>query len=499
MRRKISRRTLLQGGAGCMIALPLLEGMRVASAQAVSPPRFITYHQPFSMFGDAFWPPEPGKSQYDKRSGTIDLYPRSGVGPLDNPNFEFTETLKPLESVRSEMLILEGLQNAGSNHDGYCSILNGYEPLEISDTEVTGGGISLDHYLAKQLGHDKTMRFPNLQLGVIVTAAGTKSAVSWIDKGQSVPAMENPRNVFNKLFPSSQVVAPAATAPTFSADMLRARQKSVLDAAIQHAETLRPSLSTLDRQKLDQYLEAFRSVEQRIDIVSQPTVSCMTPAYPADLFPTNGEINEQYLALQPQIADVMMDLGAMAFACDLTRIITFQMNEEGNNLVFTWIPGQRARWHDLSHIWLTPGQVPYEMDPNDPGSMSWWEDVQNFINVGAWNAGQVFKLQEKLKQHAVYDNTLLLWTTNMGQGNSHASINIPLVLLGNLNKYFKTGRHIRIIDSNSLTTDPIPEFDPTNMRYINDLLTTILNAYGLPDANFGDPMISRGAISEIRA
>ncbi|MDX2051211.1 MAG: DUF1552 domain-containing protein [Polyangiaceae bacterium] len=485
MRKSISRRTLLHGGAGCLIALPLLDGMRVARAQATAPARLITYHEPYAMFADAFWPPEPGKPQYDKKSGKIAELPTSGVGFMDNPAYEFTEILKPLESIRNEVLVLEGLQNAGNNHDGYCSILTGYEQLERSDTDVTGGGISLDHYMAQKLGYDKSMRFASMQLGVIVEGNGSKSAVSWVAQGQSVPAENSPRNVFNKLFPNGAATQTTTPMPV-SADMLRARQKSVLDAALDQAAALRPSLSTLDQQKVDQYLEAFRSVEQRIDVLSKPTATCAAPAYPADYSLQPEQSQDSYYAQQPEIADVMMDLSAMAFACDLTRIITFQMNEEGNDLVFTWIPQQRGRWHQLSHIFLQPGQVPYELNPADPAQMSWWEDVQNYINVSVWNAQQVYKLQDKLKQHGVYDNTLLLWTTNMGQGNTHGSINIPLVLLGNVNNYFKTGRHIRLDI-------------PGEYRRINDLHVNILNAFGVPDTSFGFSEFNKGPILEIKA
>lgn len=467
-----------------MIALPMLEGMRVARAQAASPARFISYHQPFAMFADAFWPPEPNKPHYDKTSGKIAELPTSGIGPMDNPAFEFTETLKPLEAIRNEILVLEGLQNAGNNHDGYASILNGYEQLERSETDVTGGGISLDHYLAQKLGHTQSMRFANLQLGVIVEGNGSKSAVSWTGLGQAAPAQSDPRNVFNTLFPNGASTQPMSTAMPITAEMLRARQKSVLDGALAQATALKPSLSLLDQQKLEQYLETFRGVEQRVDVLSKPTVTCNTPALPADY--SQGENRDAYLSLQPAISDAMMDLAAMAFACDLTRIITFQMNEEGNDLVYTWIPQQRGRWHALSHIFLQPGQVPYELNPNDPAQMSWWEDVQNYINVGVWNAQQVFKLQDKLKQHAVYDNTLALWTTNMGQGNTHGSVNIPLVLLGNVNNYFKTGRHMRVDNS-------------SEYRRINDLLVNVLNAFGLPDTSFGFPGFNKGPIADIKA
>lgn len=492
MPTKLTRRTVLRGGAGCMIGLPLLDGMRVAKAQAAAPARFITYHQPFSMFADAFWPPEPGKSQYDVNSGKIDLWPRSGDGFLDNPDPQLSAILKKLEPIKKEILILEGLQNAGNNHDGYCSILNGYEPVEQSSTEQTGGGISLDHYMAQKLGFDKTMRYPNLQVGVMNNFTGSKGAVSWTAKGQAAPAEDNPRNLFNKLFPNGASTQPGTMNP-MSAEMLHAQQKSVLDAAIGQATALRTQLSRLDQEKLDQYLTAFRSVEERISVSAAPTIGCMPPSglkLDYSVNPDSGN-NDSYLAEQPNMTKDMIELMAMAFACDLTRIITFQMCTEGNNLVFSWLPNQRGRWHDLSHIWLEPGQAPYQADPMDPTSMSWTEDVNNFIAMCDWNTEQVFNLQDALKRHGVFDNTLLLWTTNMSQGNYHASINIPLVLIGNVNKYFRMGRHLRL--------DNGANFDGGSYRVINDLLVTLLNAYGVPDTTFGDPMLCRGALKDIVA
>jgi hypothetical protein len=466
--RILRRRAFLFGGAGCVVGLPLFESLGNAQPSN-APPRFVGYLQPFSCFQEFFW---PGMPAFNMAGGQIAGYPASGRSALDDPNFTFSRILAPLAAHRQDTLIVEGLDNAFGNHDSYCCMLSGVPPINpidgSDDGDLFGNGITIDHELAKHIGKDT--RYPTLQLGVFTgDGTGSKGAVSWSAPLQAAPPQQIPHLVWEQLF------ADVGGDPA-QAEQLRAENASVLDAAIQQADSMRLQLSQLDRERLDQYLTAFRGVEQNIGRLA--IASCERPPEPLHCDRESPTQCEAYfhLELMPQLVSAQFDLLAMALACDLTRVITFQMSVEGNNLVFPWI-GNTGGWHDLSHLGPSEG----------PADAVWIDHAEQYIKSSIWNTEQLALLVQRLKDFGVFDNTVVLYTQSMGNGQVHQSNNIPVVTLGNVNGALRPGRHVRV-------GDPL-----RNERRINDMLVTLLNAYGVPSTSFGLPEFNKGALGMLLA
>src|SRR4029453_13134844 len=120
---------------------------------------------------------------------------------------------------------------------------------------------------------------------------------------------------------------PATTPDEDAAKALLAQRKSVLDAVASEFGALTPRLSAQDRQTLDAHLTLVRDVERRLSI---GLGDCATPEVPPALDP----VSEMDM---PRIAELELDLLALAFACDLTRVASFQISTALNRIRYPWL------------------------------------------------------------------------------------------------------------------------------------------------------------------
>jgi hypothetical protein len=434
-----------------VVGLPLLDAMLPRGASAApSPRRFVVYAHPLGTLGEWFWPVPPGGTPwtYAHPMGRATTF-RTGTSPLDVPLSTLSPILTPLQAHRGEMLLVENLDNTTGNHGGYGAMLTGH-PLAGD----LGGGISIDQELARQIGKDS--KFPSLQLGIKSTKqVGKLATVSWYGAGKGAAPENNPRAVFDRVF------SDVRTDP-MQANAFLAQRRSVLDAALSQATSVRARLGAEDRKKVDNYLESFRSVEKRLAVTV--SAGCTKPQPPGAAFDAVEQL--------PATTRTQIDLLVLALACDLTRVATIQMSNEANNLVFTFL-GNKGRWHDLSHTTTRGG--------------GWEALMDEYVRVNKWNTEMIAYLVGRLKEMNLMSTTLVLWVNPMNNGQIHNSSNLPTALFGSLG-YFKQGRHVRL-----------PAAGKGENRYLNDLYTSILHAFGIAAGGFGDATRSRGAIAEIKA
>jgi len=467
---RLSRRAVLRGGAGAAIALPFLEAMerwmpaaatgRAAAQAAERPKRFIAYCQPLGTFGEVFFPPGPGGTLYEwpeeacaEGKCRARVF-RSGDGWLDDPSWRATEILAPLDRHRDDVIVLENVDNATGNHKAYAAMLTGWVPQTSSNPKYARG-ISIDQELAKHLGPDT--KFASLQLGVKTSSQpGTRQAVSWYDEAEPAMPEAYPRAVFDRVF------AGVTSNPDAMGNLL-AERRSILDAALDQASSLRAQLGAADRERVDSYLESVREVERRLAILPD-AASCSRPEEPRDF--TERDLRD--LSLVPEVTRTQLDLLAMAMACDLTRVATFQMSFEATNIVHTWLGGT-GRWHDLSH---------------NGGSGTWQPDMRQYVDISVWNAQQMAYLIDRLRAFEVFDDTTVLWINPMHNGQIHNADNLPLVLAGNLGGALRTGRHLRV---------------PRDRFRVNDLHAAILQGCGVDADHFGDPELNDRPLTELLA
>ena len=283
MHRPLSRRQILKGGCAAL-SLPFLEGMipRSASATEVAPkPRLLFIYFATGVCNEQWYP-----KQTDRK-------------------FEFSPTLKALEPHRGDVSILSGLRH---EYD-----FNGHSAADTwltADDPAGDNSISVDQLAVPHLGGN--VRFPSLQLSVN-SGTGKKRlthTLSFNTKGTPIPAQADPRNIFNRLF-----VAPDAESMAEAERRLKTR-KSILDDMREQVQAIQHRLGRADSDRLSEYLESVREVEQAI-AREETWLHRPKPKVDAAILESGGHrIATKY------------NLIHLAFKTNSTRIITYLSSRE---------------------------------------------------------------------------------------------------------------------------------------------------------------------------
>ncbi len=484
---KIARRNALRAIAGSTLALPLLQtfrGFGSASAQAASyPKRVIIYATVHTAWPEQFWPVlagQPARAKTPPDGAFV-----SGLDALDVTDFTFSESLKPLERHRSRLLITENVDGFDGNHQGYSNLFGGHP----SNIENIGGGITVDHVLAKELDLANVTKFANLQVGVKANALeeGAGARLSWYGPQMPAPPECDPKKLYDTLF--ANFTPPASSGPAAAPDPAIDRRQSVLDASALQLQELQKRLPLPeDRAKLEQHLDSIRMVEQ---LVGRGTGSgalqgCGKPQAPGSLDPFSE-------ADAPAIADAQIENLVLGMSCDLTRVATYQFYDDMGSYGHPWLGITKQHHNDLGH-------APSE----DMASQG------DILKIAVYQAEQVAKLLDRLGSipegaGSMLDNTLVVFVNTATRGNVHSNMNLPLVLAGNMGgNTLRTGRYMRFKRAPSQGSRPVGAMgeamsDLGVARTSSDLCLTLMKAFGLNPTTFGDPARFTGGINEILA
>ena len=294
--KSLPRRTVLRG-LGASVALPFLNAMLPRLRAAAKPAhRFQAFYVPNGMAME-YWTP--------KAEGSA---------------FELSPILQPLARYRDQVLVLSGIKSSWNYiHAGASgSFLTGTTRGGRNEVEIIAD-VSMDQLLARHFAKDTQVGSLELSMDAPANAGactGNLSCVythtlSWKSPTQPLPTEWNPRAVFEKLFGDSGSTERGARAA-------RMRQhKSMLDSVNEKLASLKKELGPQDQVKVDEYTEAIRDVERRIQRAEeQGGVELPTMEQPLGAPP----VFEDHLAL-------MYDLQLLAFQSDLTRVITFMIGK----------------------------------------------------------------------------------------------------------------------------------------------------------------------------
>lgn len=465
--KPLARRQFLRGTAGASIALPSLLSLAAPTnrAQAAqSPKRFIAMATVLGTYPERFWPRPPGSQPF-----AADYRPQrnyaTGTGDGESTTFELQEIGKPLEAHKRDLIYLEGLDRVNSSgHGGYCNLLTGVSS-PVPKEEI-GGAISLDQLIAKKIGADT--KFSSLQIGVQNSGTGKYACLSWYAAGQPAPAEPNPLELYKRVFAE----VPDSKADNSALEAMIARRKSVLDAAMTQAKSLQQKASAADKAKLENYFDSVRQVEMRLTRINS-ALGCSKPEPPA-LGPFPRHIPEE---VTPDVAQAQLELLTLAFACDLTRVATFQIGHEGSNMTHPWLQVP-IRHHDLSHT--------------KPDAAEYKQNYDYIAAIGNWHAKLLAAIIERLKQtpegeSSVWDNTLVLWMNGLTWGCFHSDAQFPVMLAGSAGGHFKTGRHLRFSREKG-----------TPITTTNDVMEQVQKAYGIDTTSFGNPEFNRRAMDRLK-
>ena len=350
-------------------------------------------------------------------------------------DFQLPYILEPLQAYRNDINVLTGLaQDKGrSNGDGAgdharaaSTWLTGAQPLKSESARIRSG-ISADQVIANAIGRET--RFPSIELGIEPARQGGKcdsgyacsysNNISWRSETTPSGAEINPRLVFERLFGSANPKAAGEGAGR------RVRQKkSILDFVMQDARSLSAKVGGSDRQKLDEYLTAVREIEERV-AVAERTASEAMAAGILDAYDVPESIPESY----EEHVKLMMDMIALAFQTDSTRVATCMLANEGSNRAYRNLGITRGH-HELSH------------HQNNPDNFRQIREINRFhARQFAYLLGRLKSMPEG--EGSVLDNTMLLYGAALADGNRHEHENLPLIFAGRGGGGIATGRHVR--------------------------------------------------------
>jgi hypothetical protein len=410
IKKALPRRTILRG-LGASLALPLLDSM-VPALTALTK----TAASPVRRFGVVYLP-----------NGVVI---KKWTPATEGRGFEYSQILKPLEPFRDQLTVISGLtQNrdgetskSGAVH-GRCAtkFLTGTIPKPFGqEGNDFHAQISVDQLMAADLGKETQISSLELSLESGDVGAGTcdggysctyAHTISW--RGPTTPlTMEhNPRVVFERMFGDG-----GSTDPRMRLARME-RNRSILDSVNAKVATLRQGLGPSDGAKLNEYLEAIRDVELRIqNAEAQSTREIPVFNQPAGVPATFEEH-----------ARLMFDLQVLAYQSDLTRVITFMVGREFSSRTYPEI-GAPGGHHPLSH-------------ESSPASQ------EQLLKINVHHATQFAYYLKKLSttqdgDGTLLDHLILYYAGSMSEGN-HNPENLPVVLAGGGAGTLKGGAHLK--------------------------------------------------------
>lgn len=387
--------------------------------------RLVVVFSPNGIVPSAFWPEREGG------------------------DFELKEILKPLAPFKQRTLVLHGVcdkvRGDGDNHmRGMGCLLTG---AELFPGNIQGGshtpagwssGISVDQEIKNHLQKNPTTatRFGSLEFGVFVPErADTWTRMVYAGPNRPIAPISDPYQMFRRLYGQAK-------------DQENVR--SVLDDLQEDLRTVSRRVSADDRRLLEEHAGFVRAMEKEFTASAKRPATQAPPDLPTGVKDENDNM--------PQLSRMHIDLMVNSFQADFARVATLQ---------YTHSVGQaRMRWLDVK-------ETHHELSHNPDTDLS---SQDKLIRINRWYAEQLAYLAKRLADTpepggpgSLLDNTLVVWTNELGKGNSHTLDNIPFVLVGG-GLDFRMGRFVK--------------YRPTAH---NRLLLALAQGMDVPLARIGNP------------
>jgi hypothetical protein len=448
MHKPISRRTLLRG-AGAAMSLPWLESMASAApttgGQLSEPPlRMAFMFMPNGVRPDHWTPAGDGE------------------------DYEFTPHLKPLESLKSEFLLLENLwhKNTVGRNGHWPKVpawLSGGYVERTTGNDLDSGGTSIDQLAAQHIGSNTPL--PTFELGIDAPRTGIDnigggfarmygSFITWRDPHTPVPKEIIPQLAFDRLFRNVRTPVVSSVDPKHPALLasLQRDDTSVLDLVADEAKSVQRQGSAADRARLDEYFESVRSVERRLEAALRPQKRWINQGkFPLER-PAPGlpETHAEHVRL-------MLDILILSFWTDSTRIATFMFGDAQSSQDYSFLAGVKGSWHSISHHRNIETQR---------------DQYEKIIN---WNVAQLAYFLNRVRSldeggTSLLDNSMILFGASLKDGNRHDPENLPLILAGRGKGALRPGRRLRAAPKTPLC----------------NLHLAMLHSMGIMEKSFGD-------------
>jgi hypothetical protein len=388
------------------------------------------------------------------RQRLIIIFSPNGVVPPqfwpdeEGDQFNLKRILAPLEPFKNRLLTMHGVSDKirgdGDNHmRGIGCLLTG---IELYPGNIQGGsdtpagwasGISIDQEIKNflQARPESQTRFGSLEFGVgVPNRADTWTRMVYSGPNKPVAPVDDPYAMFNKLYGQRNDEESI---------------KSILDELQVDLDKVSQRVSAEDRKLLQEHQSLVRDFEKQLQS-SNNTIAHAVPQLDPNVDDSNDNI--------PRLTRMQMDLMVHSMLADFARVFTFQFTNSVGQAKMRWL-GIDEDHHGLSH----------EPDTNE-------EAVEKLTKINVWYCEQIAYLAQKLAETpepggngSMLDHTTIVWTNELGKGNSHTLENIPFVLLGG-GLGFKMGRSLKLGNTSH-----------------NRLLMSLAHGFGHTIQSFGNP------------
>ena len=397
----IDRRQFIRNLGVSSTSLPFLLGLPSLGLAKTAPSRkrLVVMFSPNGTIPKNFWPESTGS------------------------NFELKKIMEPLAPFRNRMLVLNGLNNKvrgdGDSHmRGMSCLLTG---IELFPGNIQGGsdtpagwakGISIDQEIKNFFqSQDATRtRFGSLEFGVGVSdRADPWTRMSYAGPNQPVAPTDDPYQMYKKLY-----------------GQIRDRDSllNILDIVRDDLKRVSKKISTEDKLLLKEHADFVRQMEQEFTQTDNKALIGNPPKFEAGITNRNDNV--------PRLSRMQIDLMVNSFVNDFARVGTLQYTKSVGQARMNWLNINDGH-HGLSH----------ESDKNN-------DAVDKLTRINKWFAGELAYLTKRLAETpepgangSLLDNTTIVWTNELGKGNSHTLNNIPFVLIGN-GMGFRMGRSLNL-------------------------------------------------------
>jgi hypothetical protein len=445
--KNLPRRTFLRG-MGATVALPFLDAMvpagRLWRSAALDRPRLVCIEMVHGAAGCNAW------------GATQNLWSPAAVGR----DFDLTPSaLSPLEPFRDYLTIVSNTdvrmaeafepEEIGGDHFRSSAVfLTQAHPKQTRGSDLYVG-TSLDQIYAQRFGQDTPI--PSMQLCIENVdqsggcaygyACAYTDSISWASSAEPLPMIRDPRVAFDMLFGAGGSVAERAAR--------RQTNRSILDWITGEVAFMKRDLGSIDRERLDRYLENVREIERRIQRIEARN--------------TSGEVRELPEA-PPGVPDsfeehmkLMFDLQALAFESDMTRVFSFKTGRDASGRVYPE-SGTDKPFHPASHH----------------GGRE--EGVLDFYKINKYHMSMLPYFLEKLKSTVeadgnLLDKTMIIYGSPMADGNLHNHRRCPLFVVGRAGGQLAGGLHLKAPDGTPMA----------------NVMLSLMHKLGLDDMeSFGD-------------
>ena len=449
--KHLSRRTALKG-LGATVALPLLDSMlpagtafaQSAAGQAAGRTRLVCIEQVHGAAGCSdygmtqnFWSPAATGRGFDLSKGSL--------APLES----FRNHLTIVSNTDTRMAEASTPAEVGGDHFRSSAVMYTHVRPKLTEGSDVHVGTSMDQLYVKKFGQDTPI--PSMQLSIepVDQSGGCAygyacvytDTISWAAPDQPLPMVRDPRMVFELMFGAGGTPEQRA--------LRRATDRSILDLLSEQMASLRRSIGAADRQRLEQYSNSIREIEQRISRIEKRNLSGEVRELPGAPAGVPDSFDEH--------VKLMFDLQVLAFQSDTTRVFSFKFGRDASGRVYP-LSGVDAGFHNASHHGTAEDRI------------------RQFGEINKYHVSLLPYFMEKLQASMdgdanLLEKTLIIYGSPMANGNLHNHRNCPLLLLGHGGGILEGGMHVKAADGTPMA----------------NVLLTLMHGLGLKDIEtFGD-------------